>query len=219
MQSFVVIGLGRFGGAVAMELYRLGHEVLAIDEDGDNVQRVSDYVTHAMVGDARDEATLKSLGVRNFDCGIVAIADDIQSSIMITIMLKELGLRQVVCKAQDEMHGKVLEKLGADRIVFPERDMGKKLAQSLASKNIIDYIELSKEYSIVELASPSVWADKTLGELNIRARHGITVLAVRSRDRKHLTVSPNADHLLRQGDVLISVGLNKAFDRLRSLKD
>ncbi len=219
MQSFVVIGLGRFGGAVAAELYRLGHEVLAIDEDEDNVKRVSDHVTHAMVADARDEATLRSLGVRNFDCGIVAIADDIQASIMITIMLKELGMRQVVCKAQDEMHGKVLEKLGADRIVFPERDMGKKLAQSLASKNIIDYIELSKEYSIVELASPAVWADKTLGELNIRAKHGITVLAVRSQDRKHLTVSPNADHMLQSGDVLISVGLNKSFDRLRLLKD
>ena len=132
---------------------------------------------------------------------------------------KELGLKQVVCKAQDDMHGKVLEKIGADRVVFPERDMGKKLAQSLASKNIIDYIELSREYSIVELAAPEVWAEKTLGELNIRARHGITVLAVRSPDRKHLTLSPHAEHMLHQGDVLISVGLNKSFDRLRALRD
>ena len=144
MRQFVVIGIGRFGGAIAETLSRLGHEVLAIDTDEEVIQKISDKVTHAVAADATDESVLKSLGVRNFDVAVVAIGSDIQSSIMTTLMLKELGIRYVVAKAQNELHARVLMKIGADKIVFPERDMGERVAHNLISSNILDYIELQK---------------------------------------------------------------------------
>ncbi|MFQ9916583.1 MAG: potassium channel family protein [Flavonifractor plautii] len=143
MKTFVVIGLGRFGSAVATELSSLGHEVLAVDEREDHVQRVAEKVTHAVTGDARDPSVLRALGVRNYDCAVVAVGDDIGNSALITLNLKEIGVKRVICKAQSHVHRKVLEKIGADRVVFPEHEMGVKLAQGLSSSNVLNFIELS----------------------------------------------------------------------------
>ena len=148
MKTFVVIGLGRFGVAVATELSALGHEVLALDGAEENVQKVADTVTHAVTGDARDPAVLRALGVRNYDCAIVAVGDDVGNSALITLNLKDLGVKQVICKAQSHVHRKVLEKIGADRVLFPEHEMGVKLAQGLSSSNVLNFIELSEDYGI-----------------------------------------------------------------------
>lgn len=203
-KQFVVIGLGRFGSSIAKTLYSLGNEVLAIDSDEEIVQSISDSVTHAVQADATDEATLRSLGIRNFDVAVVTIGSDVQSSVMITLLAKELGVKYVIAKAQNEMHAKVLYKIGADRVVFPERDMGVRVAHNLCSSNILDYIELSPDYSIMEIASISEWEGKSLRELNMRSKYGINVMAIK-RDND-INISPSADDIIKHGDVLVVIG-------------
>ncbi|HOM43507.1 MAG TPA: TrkA family potassium uptake protein, partial [Bacillota bacterium] len=193
MKQFVIIGIGRFGGAVAETLSELGHEVLAIDTDEEAIQKISDKVTHAVTADATDESVLKSLGVRNFDVAVVAIGSDIQSSILITLMLKELGVRYVVAKAQNELHARVLMKIGADKIVFPEREMGERVAHNLISSSILDFIELSEDHSIIEYAVPESWKGKALRDINMRARYGVTVVAIRNMNNESINISPKAD--------------------------
>lgn len=215
MRQFIVIGIGRFGKAVAERLYELGHEVLAVDTDEDTIQKVSEKVTHAVTADATDENVLRSLGVRNFDVGVVAIGSDIQSSIIVTLMLKEMGVGYIVAKAQNDTHAKVLLKIGADRVVFPERDMGERVAHNLIGTNILEYIELSEEHSIIEFAALQSWIGKDLRDLNLRAKYGVTVVAMRNRNEESINVSPKADTEIREGDILIVVGSN---DDLRKLE-
>lgn len=219
MKQFVVIGIGRFGRSVAERLYELGHEVLAIDKDEDTIQKISDKVTHAVTADATDENVLKSLGVRNFDVGVVAIGTDIQSSIIVTLMLKELGVGYVVAKAQNETHAKVLLKIGADRVVFPERDMGERVAHNLIGTNILEYIELSPEHSIIEFAALQGWIGKDLRDLNLRAKYGVTVVAMRNKNEERINVSPKADTEIRDGDILIVVGNNDDLRKLERKSD
>jgi len=215
MKQFLIIGIGRFGEALAQRLYELGHEVLAIDKDEERIQRISDKVTHAVTADATDESVLKSLGVRNFDVGAVSIGSDIQSSIIITLMLKEMGVKYVVAKAQNELHAKVLYKIGADRVVFPERDMGERVAHNLIATNILEYIELSPEHSIIEFAVPSSWVGKDLRDLNLRARFGVNVVAIRNiNNDDEINVSPKADNEIKEGDVLIVIGNNEDLKKL-----
>lgn len=214
MKQFIVIGIGRFGKAVAERLYELGHEVLAIDTDEDTIQRVSEKVTHAVTADATDENVLKSLGVRNFDVGVVAIGSDIQSSIIVTLMLKEMGVGYIVAKAQNDTHAKVLLKIGADRVVFPERDMGERVAHNLIGTNILEYIELSEEHSIIEYAVLQSWIGKDLRDLNLRAKYGVTVVAMRNRNEEGVNVSPKADTKIMEGDILIVVGDNDDLKKL-----
>ena len=154
MKSFLVIGMGRFGTAVAQELTELGQEVLAIDENVESVQRIADDVTQVMQGDAQDEAVLGAISVRNFDCCIVAVGTDMEASILITVMLKDLGAQYIIAKARSTVHAKVLERVGADRVVLPESEMGCKLAQRLAHANVVDFIGVSDEYSILEIHAP-----------------------------------------------------------------
>ena len=167
LKQFVVLGLGRFGSSLARTLYGLGHDVLVVDETEEAVQEISESVTHAVQADATDESTLRSLGLRNFDVAIVAIGSNIQSSILISMIVKELGVKHVVAKAQSELHAKLLCKIGVDRVVFPERDMGIRLAHNLVSSNVLDFIELSSDYSIVEMAALNEWKGKTLKDLNL----------------------------------------------------
>lgn len=215
MKSFVVIGMGRFGSALAMELSRLGHEVLVMDESEEQIAKISDHVTHAVIGDAKDEQVIRSVGVRNFDCVVVAIAGDIEDSVLVTLTLKELGVKTVIAKAQSLMHMKVLERVGADKVVFPERDMGHRLAQNLVATNIIDFLELSEDYSIVEITTPKAWRGKSIKELNIRGVYGINIIAVRERESRSVTVSPPADYRVGEKDILIVIGKNEDIERLR----
>ena len=200
----MVIGLGRFGTSVATELFKLGHEVLAVDCNEENVNHVADNVTHAITCDARDEATLKSLGVRNFDCAIVGIGSDVASSVMTTVTLKELGVEQVICKANSQLHKTVLEKVGADRVVFPEREMAHKLAQGLSSANIFDFIELSENFGVAEIESPDSWIGKTIGSIDIRAKYGVNIIAV--KEGSEVNVAPGAGYVLKKNSVLVLVG-------------
>lgn len=213
-KQYAVIGLGRLGQSVAMTLSSLGHDVLAVDMSEQAVQAVSSYVTHAAQADARDESVLKSLGIRNFDVAVVAIGDDIEANILITVMLKEMGTKCVVAKAQNALHGKVLEKVGADRIVYPEKDMGIRLAHNLVSSHVMDYIKLHPNYSLMEIDVPKAYANKTLGELNLRAKHGINVLAIKNNDE--ITVAPGADARINASDVLIVIGRNDDLGKLPS---
>ncbi len=218
MKTFVVIGLGRFGTAVAQELSALGHEVLAVDTAEDKVQRVADQVTHAVVGDARDINVLKALGVRNFDCAVVAMGSDVGNSALITLNLKELGLKQVVCKAQSHVHSRVLEKIGADRVIFPEHEMGVKLAQGLSSSSVLNFIEFSEDYGIVELAVPKTWRGKTIRELDVRNAFHVNIIAVRKADSpRALNVAPGANCTLEAGDNVVAVGRSEDINRLHEV--
>lgn len=190
----------------------MGYDVLAIDNDEETVQAMAKDVTHVIEADATEEETLRAVGIRNFDVGVVAIGNDIQASILVTVLLKELGVKHVVAKAQNELHGKVLHKVGADKVVFPERDMGTRLALNMVSSNIIDNIQLSPEYSIVEASSKEEWHGRTLRQLNLRARLGIYVLAIKRGDE--LMVAPAAEDTIEADDVVIVVGRNKDIEQL-----
>lgn len=217
MKTYVIIGLGRFGTAVATELCGLGHEVLAIDDSEDRVQSIANLVTHAVSGDARDPAVLRALGVRNYDCAIVAVADDVGNSALITMNLKEIGVKEVIAKAQSHVHQKVLQKIGADKVVFPEHETGVKLAQHLSSSSILNFIELSDDFGIVELATPKAWQGHSLSELNVRARYGVNVIAIRKGESEDLEVAPGGDYVLGAGDVVVTLGRNEAISILHEL--
>jgi trk system potassium uptake protein TrkA len=204
MRQFAVIGLGRFGRSVAMTLSNIGYDVLAIDVNEEKVNHIMEYVTHAVQVDAMEEAALKALGIRNFDVVIVAIGQNIQANILVTLMLKDMGVKKVVSKAVTELHGKVLGRIGADKVVFPEQDMGVRVARALVSKNIIDQINISPDYSIVELLAPDEFTGKTLAQGAIREKYGVTVLAIRRDDE--VIISPGAQQVINDGDVLVVVG-------------
>lgn len=210
-KQFAVIGLGRFGGSVCKELYQMGHEVLAIDSNEDKVNAFARFSTHAVVANATNESALASLGIRNFEHVVVAIGDNIQASILCTLLLKELKVNQVWVKAQNQYHHKVVEKIGADRIIHPEHDMGIRIAHYLASEKIIDYIELSPEYSIVELKATSKVSNKTIAEQDIRAKFGCTVLGIKRGEE--VIISPTPNQLLFEDDIIILIGSNKELKR------
>lgn len=215
MNSYVVVGLGRFGAEVARQLHSLGCEVLAMDMSSDLVQQVAQDVTHAVVADGQDKEVLKALGIRNMDCAIVAIGGDLAASVLVTMNMKELGVPYVVCKAHDDTHRRVLEKLGADRIVIPEKENAARLARGLSSPNVLDYIELSEDYGIVEVPAPKSWCGKTLKELNVRARLGVNILAVRRGGK--INVSPAADFQIESGDIMVILGDSAALEAVQKL--
>jgi trk system potassium uptake protein len=210
-KQFAVIGMGRFGSSVAEYLNKLGYEVLAIDENEARIQEISDRVTHAVQADSTDEDALRSLGLRNFDVVVVAIGQDVQASIMTTLILKEMNIPNIIVKATSELQGKVLAKIGADKVIFPERDMGKRVAHHLISPHILDYIELSEEHSIVEIRAGQAMAGQSLRELDIRARYNCNVMGIRRGDK--LNIAPNADEKLQEQDILVIIGENANLNR------
>lgn len=214
-KQFAVIGLGRFGGSVCRELTRQGVEVLAIDISEERVNEVKNIVTHAVILDSTDENALKSIGIRNFDHVIVAIGEDIQASILTTLMLSELGVKHITVKAQNDYHEKVLQRIGAHLIVHPERDMGVKIAHSIASNNVLDYLELSDKHSIMELVAGRKIDGKTLIELNIRAKYGINIIGIKRGEE--LIISPPANEQILYGDVLIVIGADVDIERFEKV--
>ncbi|MCE7794769.1 TrkA family potassium uptake protein [Salipaludibacillus sp. CUR1] len=211
-KQFAVIGLGRFGGSICKSLSEQGMEVLAIDTNEDKVNEYASIATHAVVADTTDENTLKSLGIRNFDHVIVAIGDNIQSSILTTLMLVELGVKHITVKAQNDYHEKVLNKIGAHKVVHPERDMGVRIAHNIISKNVLDYLELSDEYSIVELIAGKTVHSQSLIDLDIRAKYGCNVMAIKRGEE--INVSPAATEYLMSGDIIIVIGADKDINRM-----
>ena len=210
-KEFAVIGLGRFGGSICRALSEEGLEVMAIDMDEDKVNEFANVASHAVVGDTTDETVLKSLGIRNFDHVIVAIGDNIQASILTTLILKELGVKDITVKATNDYHEKVLSKIGADRIVHPERDMGKRIAHKIISNNVLDYLELSDEHSIVEIVANERLHGNSIIDLDIRAKYGINIVAMKRN--KDIIVSPQANEIIQKNDILIVIGADTDINR------
>lgn len=210
-KQFAVLGLGRFGIGVVRALSQMGYEVLAVDRDEECVQAVSDIVTHAVQADTTDDAAMRSLGLRNFDVAVVGIGD-LESSVLSTVILKELGVKHVVAKAVSEIHGKVLERVGADQVVFPERDMGTRVAHNLVSGNLVEYLELAPGVSIIEAVARKAFVGRTLRDLAFRARYDINILAIRRG--KAINLGPSADDVIEEGDVLVAMGRDQALETL-----
>ncbi|GGH72118.1 ktr system potassium uptake protein C [Compostibacillus humi] len=210
-KEFAVIGLGRFGGSICRELSGEGMAVLAIDKDEDKVNQFKNIATYSVILDSTDEDALREIGISNFEHVIVAIGENIQASILTTVILKELGVSRVTVKAQNDYHEKILRKIGADQVVHPERDMGRRLAHNFISSNILDYLELSDDHSIAEVKAGRKMAGKTLADLDIRAKYGCTVVAI--KQGREIIVSPSADESLQEEDILIVIGADKDLSR------
>ena len=211
-KQFVIIGLGRFGSSVAKTLYALGHDVLAIDSNEDLVQEISDSVTHAVQMDATDENALRTLGLRNFDVAVVTIGANIQASVMATLLVKDMGIKYIIAKGNSDLHAKVLYKIGADRVILPEKDMGVRVAHNLVSSSILDYIELSPDYSIIEIESPKEWDGKSMKELSLRSKYGINVMAIKKNNE--VNISPDADDVINKDDIVVAIGSAEDLTKL-----
>lgn len=213
-EQFVVIGLGRFGRSVTKTLIDNGKDVLAIDKDEKIVQEITPYVTHAVQIDSTDEIALEQLDLHKFSHAIVGIGEDLQSSILTTLILKDMNIEQITAKAKDDHHGKVLSKVGADNIVFPERDMGERLGNLLSSGNLIDYLELSPEYNMAEIRAPEAMNGLTLQSLNINDRYGCIIMAIKD-EKEEVNISPHMEDEIHQGDILTIIGTHKDIRRLQ----
>ncbi len=211
-KQFLVLGLGRFGASVAKNLGEMGYDVLAMDSSEALVEEISPFVTQAVQGDVTDEAALEAVGVRNFDVAIVSIGANVRDSILVCVLLKEQGVPYILAKATDELHGKVLTKIGVDRVVYPEREMGLRIAKSLVSSNVMELMELSSDAQIVEITLPEAWRDRTIGSLDVRNRYGVSILAVHRA--AEFIVSPGAATTLLSGDTILILGKPEAVNSL-----
>jgi trk system potassium uptake protein TrkA len=211
MKSILLIGLGRFGKNVAMELQRLGHQVMAVDDQEERVNDVLPYVTNAMIGDTTSEAFLASLGVSNFDVCIVAIGSDFQSSLETTSLLKDLGANLVVARASRDVHAKFLLRNGADEVVYPEKQLASWTAIRFSSEHILDYIELDGEHGVFEVNIPAQWVGKTVGQLDIRKKYSINIMGLKSGNRLELTVTPDTE--LTEDKTLMVLGRYKDIQK------
>jgi len=213
-KQIVVIGLGRFGSSLARTLAELGHEVLGLDKDLRKVEEVAEFATQAAQIDATDEDALKEMGVRNFDIGIVAIGSDLKSSILVTLLLKRLGVKMVISKAQDDLHGDILAKVGADRVVFPERETGVRVAHSLVTPSLVDYLEVMPGFGIAKLVAPPDFVGKELGQIDLRGRFGVTTLVLRRGSE--LILNPSRSEVIGRGDALIIAGRDEQLEAIKA---
>ena len=216
MKSYVVIGLGRFGTEMALKLYACGEDVMAIDTDEGIIDKIADRVTRAVAADARDIDVLKKLGVDDFDRAVVAVGSDLAASALITMNLKTLGVPFILCKAHDDTYREILEKLGADRVIIPEREMADRLSLGLTTAGVMEYIDLSDEYGIVEMAPVRDWIGKTIRSLELRSRFGANIIAMRRGEE--LRIPPDIDTPLEENWVLVVLGSYKVMEKLRKLE-
>ncbi len=210
-KSFLIIGLGRFGQSTARMLTTLGHEVLAVDRRADYVDAIKDSVLHAVQADTTDERAVSQLGVRNFDSVIICIGDDIRASVLTTVLCREMGARQIVAKAQDDLHQKLLIKTGADRVVQPEHDGGIRLARALVSHGVLDALDLTEDYSIHEVEIPKGWVGRSPAQLNVRSRYGVSIIALRRDGR--VSVNIDANEPFQAGDSIYLLGDDASLER------
>ncbi|MEW5945240.1 MAG: TrkA family potassium uptake protein [bacterium] len=213
MKKVVVIGMGRFGHAVCIELTKLGIEVLAVDSDESAVNEIVDHVTHALIMDATNREALADAGIMNFKTAIVGIGHNVEASILTTLMLKEIGVENVTARAINRYHGLILEKIGADRIIYPEAEMGRKLARSITNPDLIDFLDFGESFSIVEVLASENMIGKTLRELQLRNRFGINVVAVKRGGR--INGAPGADDALKNGDELLVSGPPENISKIK----
>ncbi|MDO4543109.1 MAG: TrkA family potassium uptake protein [Clostridia bacterium] len=214
-KSFLVVGLGRFGSATALTLAELGHEVMAVDRQMTFVNAIKDKVLNVAQCDMTNEAVVKGIGVDEFDAVIIAMGSDIRASVLATVLCAEHGAKQLICKAQDDLHAKLLEKVGATKVVQPEQAAGVRLANSLVMESVLDYLNLSEHHSINEMKVPKLWVGKTLGGLDVRKNYGVSVFAIRRNDE--IIISLAADTEFCDGDVIVLVGENKLLSKVAKL--
>lgn len=214
MNDFVVIGLGKFGTSIATELYSMGHEVLAIDKSTQNVNSLEGKVSTAVTADASSYDILYSLGVQNFDCAIVCIGEELESSLLIVQVCKELGVNYIIAKAKSEQHAKILYALGVDLVIFPESFAGKKLANMLSKPGITELVDLTSDFKIIEMPIPEAWQDKTLREINMTKKFKISIVFVKREDE---VISPEPDMTLLMGDKLVLAGIDSKIRALSNL--
>lgn len=215
-RQFIVIGMGRFGFSVATCLYEAGYDVLAIDKDIEKIEEISSEVTHAVALDATDEKALSSVNIEDYDTAIISIGGSIQESLLVTLLVKELGVNEIICKGQGELHGKLLKKIGASRVVLPEKEMGIRLANNLKFKSLFDYIEISKGSSIAEFTAPKEWINKTIGDINIRAKHNVTLIGIKYGNNSDVDVNINASTVIKENDLLILIGRDDKLSKLQA---
>ena len=217
MKSFCIIGLGRFGQTLARSLVRNGHEVIIVDEDEAAVSALADYVSDAVIGETTSESVLRQAGAADVDCVVIAISKNLGDCIITTLLLKDMGAKKVIVRANSDLECRVLEKVGADMVVFPEKQMGERLAYTLDKNNVIDHIQFSSEYSIVETSVPADWIGKSMLELNIRREYSVNVIAVTSKGCK-MNISPDPKKLFEEGDSVTVIGENRNVDKLVKMK-
>lgn len=219
-KQVAVIGLGRFGYSIAKTLAELGCEVIAVDRDEERVKKISEFVEQSLQLEAMDEKSLKSIGLQNVDIAIVSIGENIEASTLAVMILKEMGVKNIIAKAVTRLHGKVLENMGVTRVVYPEKEMAIKVAHTLVKPNIIEQLELSQEYSIVELPAPEKFVGKTLNDIQLRTKHGVNLIAIKrktvecSEKKEVWNVNPMANDIIQKDDILVLIGSNEALDKL-----
>jgi trk system potassium uptake protein TrkA len=212
-----VIGLGRFGSAMSRTLVELGQDVIGIDANDEHVQQLADSLPAVLQLNATDERALRNAGIQDVDVAVISIGENIEASLLVVMLVKELGIPRIIAKAVSPLHGRILEKLGVDRVIFPEREMAMRVAHSLVVPNVLDYIELSRDFSIIELPAPAEFVGKTLRELQLRPKYGLTLIAVKRKkgDGAVTTnISPSADDHIDAGDVLSLLGSNERLGQL-----
>jgi trk system potassium uptake protein TrkA len=215
MGKFVIIGLGNFGHYLARSLFEEGKEVIGLDRNKERVQRLQEFCSYALVGDATDKSILESIGIEKKDTVIVSLGDNISASILVTLYLKDLDVQNIHVKIISEDHGRALEKIGATEVIFPERDLAKKMAKSLTSPNLLDYLPLTEEYDIVEIAPPKEFIGKNLAELNLRSKYNISILAVRGLVPETITMNPGSEFTIKDSDILIALGKPEDIERIK----
>ncbi len=219
MKRFIVIGLGNFGFYVAKTLFEDGHEVLAIDRNRERIARIQDFVSEAVILDAIHKESLVGLGITEAEAVVVSMGEDISNSILTTLYLKELGAKKIVAKCQDEDHARILEKLGANEIIFPEKAMGQKVAKGLSKGNILDFIPLSEDYTIIEVAPPKEFIGKSLKELKLKTIYQIYIIAVDQLIPPAFILSPPGEFVVKDSDSLVLLGREKDIGRIKGLVD
>ncbi len=215
MKRVVVIGLGIFGFNIAKDLYENGFEVIALDKNKEVIQKIKDFSTKAILADGTDKEVIESIGIQPDDVVIISFGEDLASSTLITLHLKELKVKNIIVKAPNEDHKRVLEKVGAKEVIIPEREMANKVARGLVSPNVLDYIPLSKDYTICELVPPASFSGKTIGELHLRSKYHVEVIAVREMLPERLTMVPRADFVIKDSDVLVVIGKEEDFQKIK----
>jgi trk system potassium uptake protein TrkA len=219
--SFAVIGLGRFGAAMATTLTELGQDVIGIDGNEEAVQKLADVIGAAVALDATDERALRTAGVQDVDVAVISIGENIEASLLAVMLVKDLGVPRIIAKAVSPLHGRILERLGVNRVIFPEREMAMRVAHSLVVANVLDYIELSRDFSIIEMPAPEEFAGRSLKDLQLRNRFGLTLIAIKRKtgtgDGEVTNVAPTADDEIHAGDVLALLGPNERLAQLDRL--
>lgn len=212
-KQYAVFGLGKFGESVALELESLGCEVVAVDKSMEKVQDIADAVSYAMCADIEDPEVMKSLGARNLDGAVIAVSESLETSIMATILSKEMGIPYVLAKAQNDLHATILRKVGADAIIHPEKEMGHRIAKNLMSGNFADWIELSPDYSLLEMEIPTSWVGKRLIDLQVREKFGINVVGIVENGVMDVTIDP--ENILKEKSIVILIGSNKLLQNFK----